>query len=713
MVSQNKVNARLIILVSVLVMGVALLSGCDTKKTTASSQQGTQNYHLSQPTTTPASFSQGGTTVVEVTVTNNASAHVAGVSVSFEVSPSNSGYFTPPTAITDTDGVASSVFTSTSYGSLSIRAAVDTLHSAYSSVTVAATGQQTNGNLTMQIAPGLIAADDTSTATVTVSVNDGNNNPAPNGTVVKFAAGERFKDNDGNGYFTMGIDSVLFDYNGNEQWDAIGVIPATATTTNGTVTVDYQAGTAATTAYLKATVTGSGNFNGSVEASLQLTPNASIYSIALGSDAPGVQVQGTGGTETTNLKAICYDVNGNRVPEGVKVIFYIINGPSGGENLAGKGWGPDTVLTNSLGEASVPFWSGTISGTVRVRASAGTVLSNATFVTVYAGPPYYISVGAKNCNIAGWHIVNMNNDIVALVGDIYHNPVQDSVVVYFTSDEGIVSAYGLTANHSGLATGTFYSGAPWGNGRVWVIAETSGGTVKDSTLFWNTGVPVYLSVSPTTLPSVYADAKTQRTFYTEVTDINDNYVVNGTTVEAKAVYGGASAQSTEDGCYHSTSKGTYTAPLLTRDFSVTGANDDGIGGIDVVTISCGWVNVAVVCSLKTDVADPDQSSIKVGSTFKYGDANLPIQVLIKDGYGNPLADHTLVASITVGSIVGGTGTQESNALGKAVGFRFNSPAAPPPDTTGAIPATSGVIMVLDTDPRGAGLLFSAPVTFTK
>ena len=79
--------------------------------------------------------------------------------------------------------------------------------------------------------------------------------------------------------------------------------------------------------------------------------------------------------------------NENNVPEGIVVNFQIISGPGGGERLGNVGYGPYPAVTNAQGVATAPFHSGTASGTVRIRAYADTVLSNATQVLISAGPP--------------------------------------------------------------------------------------------------------------------------------------------------------------------------------------------------------------------------------------------------------------------------------------------------------------------------------------
>ncbi len=695
------------ILLGVLILGMLGLAGCSTspEPTSSGGGGGQATVILSEPTATPSDISQGETSVVEITATDADGHPVAGVRIDFVISPVAAGYFSPPTVTTDTNGIAGTIFSAQGSGTVSLGATAENALPKYLTITVAATGQQASGNLQIACTPVLLLADGASTATVSVTVRDAGDNLAPDSTVVKFTAGERFDDVDGNGYFTQNVDSLMFDYNANDHWDPIGIIPATAYTQSGVATVSYTAGTEATTAYIKATVNAGGDYDGSIETSVQLTPDADIYSIELSTDVTGLQVRHTGGIESTNLYAICYDVNGNPVPEGLAVDFLITNGPDGGENIAGQGWGPVTAYTNSDGVATVRVWSGTISGTVRLYASANTVLSNTTLVAVYAGPPYYIAVGADFCNMDGWNTVNREQYVNAVVSDIYHNPVQDTVAVYFTVDEGVIDAYNITSDSTGVASAIFRTGEPQVDGIVWVWAETSGGTVVGSTFFYNSYIPSTVNVimSPQQL---LANGKTQATFWADVRDLNNNFVLGGTEVNAKTLYGTASSGGTEDGCHASIYEGEYHSSVLDQDYSVTGGDDDGIGGIDVITVRSGFVGGSVVCTLTTSYAFSDKSSLEMQATsIPYGATDVPFHVVIQDRYGNPLADHTMTATATAGAIAPGTATHETDTFGEARGFRYNAPA----DSTGG---KSAIITVSDGDLRGGGLTLSTNVTFT-
>lgn len=695
-----------VILIGALVLSLLSFTGCESDRSPQSVGGGEDyDYYLSTPTASPSSLSQGSTTVIEVVATDANSDPAANLQITFLGS---GGTFTPATDLTDDNGIATTVFTADQTGTLTLGASATGAETKYVNIAVSGTGEQTTGNVSISVTPKILIADDTSTAQVVIKVQDINDDPAPDSTVVKIIAGENFIDRDGDGYFSNGVDSLVFDYNANDIWDPIGFIPALAYTEAGSVAVAYTAGAEATTTYIKATVNEGGAFDGSAETSVQLTPNAQIIAIELSTENPGIQVRHTGGVENTSLYAVCYDINGNPVPEGLDVNFIITNGPGGGENIAGQGYGPVTARTNSNGVATVPVWSGTISGTVRLYASSGTVLSNATFLAVFAGPPYYMSVGATQCNIPGWLTVNLENEIVAVVADMYNNPVQDSVVVYFTTDEGSIDAYDLTGDSAGVAGVEFRTGDPMGDGEVWVWAETSGGTVRCSTLFWNSGLPatVNMSVSPS---SVAANGKSKAFFLAEVLDVNNHFVIEGTVVKTRTLFGAASEGTTVDGCHASVYEGTYMSTVLDMDYSRNYTNDDGIGGVEVITARSGFVQSSVVCTLETSSSYYANSTISTEATVPYGTADVPVRVVIKDRFGNPLADHRVTATISVGSMT--VSEAYTNAYGEAFDLRLTAPVAPPP-VDGEVPDTKAIITVTDQDPTYSGdLVMTVQITF--
>jgi hypothetical protein len=382
-----------------LFLAVMLLSGCSSKNVVDDTPTGS----TLQLTVSPATVETNTTAVVEATVSSSGTP-LANRVVNFTVSPASAGYFTPTSDTTDANGVAAVVFSATTSGSVNISANVEnTSISGISAVTITDTPQQGTGNISISVSPSLLLANGADTSAVTITVRDAQGQPVADGINIRITAGEKFDDIDGNGYWTANVDSLIYDANANGQWDALGLIPATAVTAGGTgsANVNYVSGNDALTVYLVASVD-DGGIQGNAEVQIQVTPDATVASIYLASDSMQLSVKTTGGIESGILRATCYDINGNRVPEGIPVGFIIVNGPGGGEHLGNVGYGPLNAVTNSQGEAQASIHSGTISGTVNIRATSDTILSNATQVLISAGPPAYVVIGAEDCNVPFW-----------------------------------------------------------------------------------------------------------------------------------------------------------------------------------------------------------------------------------------------------------------------------------------------------------------------
>jgi len=422
-----------------------------------------------------------------------------------------------------------------------------------------------------------------------------------------------------------------------------------------------------------------------------------INSIYLSADSMNLVVKHTGGIESATLRAVGLDIEGNTVPEGTEISFYITNSPGGGEHLDTLGLGPVVTETDGFGMATVTLHSGTISGTIRVRAMANdTVLSNATQIMVSAGPPKYIVLAAEFCNAPYWGVVGEFIGVVAVVSDTFHNPINDSTVVYFTTDEGtMVSHRGRTQDLEGVVYTSWISGDaanayPTPDGKVMIIAETAGGTVSDTAVFINSGLLTRITYNPffPVPDSMWADGESESSVQIYGWDINDNPVIDGYEVEGDAYKISVPNVSLEYACGSAASFANLDikSATLTQDHSMTGGNDDGVGYTDFVSFENVFYQAVV---LKTGIAYKKQCEIAATSSIRVGET-ATIDITIKDRWGNPLGDHTLVANYPSGGVPG-PGTKETNPYGEANGFEWT----PSPADTGDF-----LITVADTDPRG-------------
>lgn len=675
-------SERIDCLIWTMILVALLIMGCEKKSTTKPPGiPGIKSLSIVPPV-----VQKGRTSVVDVVVQDDANRPVPGVKVSFFATPANIGYCSPPIDTTDGNGSAGSVFIATGYGIATVQASIEGVTPKTAQVEVVASGEPTKP-LSIEIVPVVLPADGFSSSQVKVTISDTLGNLAEDSTLVKFIVGEKFEDVDADGYFTEGIDELEYDANQDGRWNPMGFIPYYAFTKDGEVTVDYVAGLRTGTAYIKVTA----NVDGYLiqdDASLLLVPTDSVAYIVLMPDDPKIQVPGTGGVEATQIRAVCYDHYANRAGEGFPVEFYIISGPDGGESLNGRVSDSISIETNSYGEATVTLLSGTKSGTVRLRAKVGTVLSASTIVTICAGPPTDISLSPYLCNIPGCEDACVEDTICACVVDRYGNPVADSTSVYFGTEEGMVHCCDKTKQ--GCAYSLYISGDPRNDCIALVWAETKGenGVISDTCMIILSGPPNILTFSDYA-HTILADGISRGQVLIEVLDVNDHFVVNSTPVEMHTAFGSVTSGETKDGCYASSFQAELVSEVLKQDYSMKYTDrDDSVGVISVLTAKSGIASTSVTVTFLTGNTYSDNCDISV-VTVPVG-ATVPVAVFVKDAFGNPLGGHYIVADQAHswrGTITGSAYTDE---YGQAVGFFFTADK-----TTG-----TGVIAFYDQDPTG-------------
>lgn len=146
-----------------------------------------------------------------------------------------------------------------------------------------------------------------------------------------------------------------------------------------------------------------------------------------------IQVQGTGGISTSQLRANVNDANGNPVPDGTLVTFRVMPGnPGGGVNINNHGL-QDTALTAG-GLAVATLNAGTNPGPVQVQActmvNGNNICALNTSINIVSGPPANITIYPTNVGVdiggSGWEV-----EISAYVVDALNNPVRDETAVFF------------------------------------------------------------------------------------------------------------------------------------------------------------------------------------------------------------------------------------------------------------------------------------------
>ncbi len=267
-----------------------------------------------------------------------------------------------------------------------------------------------NETLRLTANPEIIFADNNqSTSLITVKLTDNSGEPIPDRTI----------------YFQA------VDMNSGE---AIGSIPQTAITDeSGQDTLRFRdegdEGVAKIIGRAGSSIESSAR--DSVFVTVNPVPSNQISNIELEVDDFDIQVRGTGEDETARYYANVYDENNNPVPDGVEVSFSII-GAMLADSLIYLNipyLKTDTTLTSG-GVATVLLYSGYMSGTAKVRASAGTISAENVQVVIAAGSPRWIDVSydSEGEQIGGglWQI-----GISASVDDQYGNAVSHGTAVHF------------------------------------------------------------------------------------------------------------------------------------------------------------------------------------------------------------------------------------------------------------------------------------------
>jgi hypothetical protein len=221
---------------------------------------------------------------------------------------------------------------------------------------------------------------------------------------------------------------------------------------------------------------------GTMEIQLNEAPPPPIASVQLTTDRSRIEVRRPGEIASTAVVARGFTVEGNPVGAGYAVTIWIGSGPKGGESLDGEGWGPITALTNQDGIAQATLESGTLPGPIQVQAQSGTAAIVSAEVQVIAGPPVEMVCFGDPEQISA----NETSVISAYLYDVYHNPVQDGVLVSFRVDEGMIEgdvSPSSSRTEGGVAQATYYSLTPQagGDGIAVVACVAEGGSLTCET----------------------------------------------------------------------------------------------------------------------------------------------------------------------------------------------------------------------------------------
>ncbi|MCF6178344.1 MAG: Ig-like domain-containing protein, partial [Geopsychrobacter sp.] len=240
-----------------------------------------------------------------------------------------------------------------------------------------------------------------------------------------------------------------------------GTISSQSTTTNGVATVTFQAGSSAGAATVTASTLGAA---GLVQGTTSIDiANGQSSSIVVSSVQPAsIGIRGSGIEDTSLIVFEVRDDAGNPAIDGTIVSFSLSIAVNGGENLSASS------AQSAGGLVSVALQSGTVSGTVAVRASvdkgAGTFLVTEAKITIANNRPDAgrITMGATVLNLAGGVTLGLQSEVNAYIGDRAGNVVPDGWPVSFISECGTIGTSGgfNTSTALGVASATFQTSAP-------------------------------------------------------------------------------------------------------------------------------------------------------------------------------------------------------------------------------------------------------------
>jgi hypothetical protein len=549
-------------------------------------------------------------------------------------------------------------------------------------------------NIDMRAAPTAIFADRNSSSEISATLTTSDGNPV-DGALLFFI-------------------TTLGKVTKSATTDSLGVATATLQS-------DSNAGTATVRAAFATT------FYGEIDVEM-LPLDTPVFTIEVHSSRPQVQVKGTGGVETADIVAMAYDVVGNPSPDGTEVSFAITDAPGSDESLADGGFGPVTVETVG-GVASVPFRSGTTSGTVVIRASAGGLITDVTPLTVAAGPAAKINMCARELNVS--YCNHESNDICGYVCDAHNNPVANGVTVWLTVDKGCVTASAMTDGEpytdlngnmqwdqgeefedtidngvydpQGVIAGVWTDCGPGPFGIVTVTAETSGGTITGDIDFIASGCPASVTFLSATPSAILADGESKALLRFQVLDGDGLYVKEGTPVFFSTDWGRINPDTsfTRDGVHESVALATLTSQILTQDYSMPSTTlGNGIGVVATVTAEANFASDQATVTFNTGQADLFKSQMLVPTPMGLNARGI-LTAAIRDFHLNPLGAHAIEFVCSDGLFDNGLDTITSftgmSGVANAVYF---SPA----DTN------TVVISVRDLDARGGNVGLNRIIT---
>lgn len=265
------------------------------------------------------------------------------------------------------------------------------------------------------------------------------------------------------------------------------VSPSSISATSNTVTLQYRdngCGAVQPSDLLQVVIDGTSTAR---QLTLPIAAPAAVSLAFISSVPEQIFLKGSGFTESSIITFEVRDAAGNPLPN--KVVELRLQTGAGGVTMEGRGVesvdplsaNPFTQTSNAVGRVQVRVNSGTQPTPVRVHAklsgeNIATVSSN---LSVGIGLPSQLnfSMSQQTINIEGYNIDNVPNTYTLIAADRSSNPVPIGTTINFVAEGGQIESSKLISQTNGIsqATSNFVSAQPKPvDGRVSVVAFALG-----------------------------------------------------------------------------------------------------------------------------------------------------------------------------------------------------------------------------------------------
>ncbi|ALS68415.1 hypothetical protein AT395_25065 (plasmid) [Pandoraea apista] len=577
----------------------------------------------------PTSIAANGSSTSALTATvKDASGNTVGAGVTVNWSTS-AGSLTGTSSVTDASGIATMTLKSATTVGVATVSATAVAGSKTANVTFVP-DTATAGVVSLVANPTSIAANGSSTSTLTATVKDAYGNAVGAGVTVNWSTSA--------GSLT-GTSSVT---------DASGIAMMTlkSATTAGTATV-----TAAAVA-------------GSKTANVTFVPDMTTAAVvSLAANPTSIAANGS---STSALTATVKDGNGNAMGAGVTVNWTTTAG-----SLAGT-----SSVTDASGIATMTLKSATTVGvaTVTAAAVAGSKTANVTFVpdTATAG---VVSLMANPISITANG--SSTSALTASVKDASGNTVGAGVTVNWSTTAGSLTGTSSVTDASGIATMTLKSATTAGTATV-TAAAVAGSKTASVAFVPDTATAgvVSLVANPT---SIAANGSSTSTLTATVKDANGNALGAGIAVNWSTTAGSLTGTSSVTNA-SGVATMTLTSPTTVGVATVTAAAVAGSKTASVTFV--GDPATARVVSLTPPTATAYVGGIATTYTATVKDANgftvgAGVSVTWSVSAGTPSATSTVTNSSGQASInvvspnVVGSGTITASAVAGSANATIN------------------------------------------